>query len=83
MQLRRSVNKRRILNKGSKKKILIHLSFHVYFLHDIIRNRTYFSPMFPLAEVVEVVGPFVLPLEYLMGWSGQTQYEDETYKIHH
>jgi len=34
--------------------------------------------MFPLAEVVEVAGPFVLPLEYLMGWFGLTQYEDET-----
>lgn len=39
--------------------------------------------MFPLAEAVEVVGPFVLPLVYLMGLFGQTQYEDETYKIHH
>lgn len=57
--------------------------FHVYFLYDIIRNKTYFSPVFPLVEVVEVGGPFVLPLECLMGLSGQTQYEDETYKIHH
>jgi hypothetical protein len=55
----------------------------VNFLDDIIRNKTYFSPMFPLVEAVEAVGPFVLPLAYLMGSSGQTQYVDETYKIHH
>lgn len=31
---------------------------------------------------MEVAGPFVLPLECLMGLFGQTQYEDETYEIH-
>ena len=50
----------------------------MYFLYDIIRNKTYFSPMFLLEEVVGAVGPFVLPQEYLMGLFGQTQYEDET-----
>eukprot|EP00069_Balaena_mysticetus_P019273 bmy_00488T0 len=56
------------------------LHFHGYFLYDTIRNKTYFSPTFPLVEVVGVDGPFVLPLEYLMGLFGQTQYEGETYK---
>jgi hypothetical protein len=39
--------------------------------------------MFPLVEAVEAVGPFVLFPEYLMGLSGQTRYEGETYKMHH